>query len=110
MTLPHSAVTLEEAKKHLRIDHDLDDEYIAQLCEACTRQCEHELERSIFGESGLAETVADVPKGIKIWVLLHVGTLYENRDSGSVAQVTESPYLFALIQPYKCYGSINDPA
>ena len=50
---PLSAVTLEEAKQHLRVEHNLDDAYIMSLCQAYTIVAEHEMGRPIFGEGGL---------------------------------------------------------
>ena len=45
-----------------------------------------------------------VPAGIKSWILLRVGALYENREEVSVAQrvtVQELPYADALLDPYR---------
>lgn len=43
-----SGVTLEEAKRHFRVDHSEDDYLIASLCLACTQMAEHELQRGII--------------------------------------------------------------
>lgn len=49
----------------------------------------------------------DVPAGIKSWILLRVGALYENREEVSVATrvtVQELPYVDALLDPYRIMG------
>ncbi|MGY6256545.1 head-tail connector protein [Paraburkholderia caledonica] len=50
---------------------------------------------------------ADVPAGIKSWILLRVGALYENREEVSVATrvtVQELPYVDTLLDPYRIMG------
>jgi uncharacterized phiE125 gp8 family phage protein len=45
-----------------------------------------------------------VPDGIRSWMLLRVGALYENREEVSVAQrvtVQELPYVDGLLDPYR---------
>lgn len=45
-----------------------------------------------------------VPDGIRSWMLLRVGALYENREEVSVAQrvtVQELPYVSGLLDPYR---------
>ncbi len=105
--VPQSAVTLEEAKKHLRVEHSLDDDYIMSLCVAYTDVAAHNLERPIFGEGGLADSVEDVPPSVKFWVLLHVGTLYENRESAGTTELKIQPHVAGLLIPYKIWGRIN---
>lgn len=49
----------------------------------------------------------DVPAGIKSWILLRVGALYENREEVSVATrvtVQELPYVDTLLDPYRIMG------
>lgn len=49
----------------------------------------------------------DVPAGIKTWMLLRVGALYENREEVSVATrvtVQELPYVDTLLDPYRIMG------
>lgn len=51
--------------------------------------------------------VADVPAGIKSWILLRVGALFENREEASVAYrvtVQELPYVNTLLDPYRIMG------
>lgn len=45
-----------------------------------------------------------VPESIKRWMLLHVGSMYENRESvatGRGITVTPMPFIDALIEPYR---------
>lgn len=47
---------------------------------------------------------ADVPAGIKRWMLLRIGALYENREELVVAQrvvVSELPFVDGLLDPYR---------
>lgn len=48
-------------------------------------------------------TPAQVPSGIKAWILMRVGALYENREEVSVGQritVQELPFVAGLLDPY----------
>ena len=47
-------------------------------------------------------TAADVPQAIKAWILLHVGHLYENRESTMPGiSITPLPFLDSLLDPYR---------
>lgn len=101
-----SAVTLAEAKDHLRVDHDAEDGLIEALCLACTQAAEHELLQPIItreGAEGLAEDADGVPAGIKQWILLHVGHFYENRAAASASTLNVLPHLDGLLAPWKVY-------
>nr|DAH64522.1 MAG TPA: Head Tail Connector Protein [Caudoviricetes sp.] len=101
-----SAVTLEEAKAHLRVDHDTDDELIKALCLSCTQMAEHILQRALItrdGVQGYGTSPNDVPKAIKQWILLHVGFFYENRQAASSGVSTPIPRLDALLDPFRTW-------
>lgn len=49
----------------------------------------------------------DVPEGIKTWMLLRIGSLFENREEVSVAYrvtVQALPYVDTLLDPYRIMG------
>lgn len=98
-----SAVSLEEAKRQLRIEHDLEDVYIESLCVACTEMCEHEILRPIVGtsEEALADSESDVPASVKAWILLHVAELYRNREATTESELKPLPYLGALLDRHR---------
>lgn len=101
-----SCVTYEEAKQHLRVDHDFEKELIMSLCKACTEMAEHEMQRPILSrdaQTGIADDIAEVPAAVKTYVLLHVATLYENRASGLDKELKPSPFLKFLLDPYRTW-------
>lgn len=101
-----SAVTLEDAKQHLRVEHTADDKLIEALCLACTQMAEHELGRAIVsreGAEGFGTDASAVPAAIRQWVLLHVGAFYENRQAQTAGQLFPIPRLFALLDPYRTW-------
>ncbi|MFM0326088.1 head-tail connector protein [Caballeronia glebae] len=52
-------------------------------------------------------SAADVPAGIKSWILLRVATLYENREEVAIVtrgQVHDLPYVDQLLDPYRIQG------
>jgi uncharacterized phiE125 gp8 family phage protein len=54
--------------------------------------------------AGYGATPADVPAGIRQWLLLRVGTLYENREEVAIltrGKVEPLPYVDALLDPYR---------
>ena len=64
-------VTVNEAKVHLRIEHNEEDAYIADLIEQAQTAAEDYCRVSFNDES---------PQPVKLAVLLMVGFYYENRD------------------------------
>ena len=65
-------VTVEEAKAHLRIQHDDEDDYITSLIEQSQATAEDYC-RVTFDEKA--------PQAVRLAVLLMVSHYYENRDN-----------------------------
>ena len=102
-----SAVTLEEAKAHLRVDDESEDALIAALCLACTQMAEHELQRPLItreGSEGFGDSPSDVPQGIRQWILLHVGHYFEHREAATPTNYQALPYLGALLDPWRVWS------
>lgn len=61
-------ITLAEAKKHLRVEHDVDDTLIGALIAAAREQAEHELGRALVTQTWSrvldAFPVAEIPLGM----------------------------------------------
>lgn len=101
-----SAVTLEEAKAHLRVDHGEDDSLIGSLCLACTQMAEHELQRPLItreGSEGYGSEPGDVPAAIRQWILLHVAYFYEDRSVAAEGTKSVIPRLSALLDPFRTW-------
>lgn len=101
-----SAVTLEEAKAHLRVDHGEDDSLIESLCLACTQMAEHELQRPLItreGCEGYGSEPRDVPAAIRQWILLHVAYFYEDRSAATDGAKSVIPRLGALLDPFRTW-------
>ena len=101
-----SAVTLEDAKLHLRVDHSEDDTLIEALCLSATQMAEHELQRGLItreGVVGYGVNPEDVPAAIRQWILLQVAHLYEQRQATSVGALMPLPRLYALLDPFRTW-------
>lgn len=89
-------VTLEEAKKHLIIEHNEDDNYINDLIDVA--------ECSIFNYCNWTYYTNPIPQPIKQAALLIVGNLYTNREPVSFSTAYKIPYTVDfLIAPYIKY-------
>lgn len=87
-----TTVTLEEAKLHMRVDHDDEDGYFQVLIAAA--------------ETHVAKFLGDslpdpMPAPIKAAVLLLVGDLYENRERQGDRTLTEGTAYAMLLAPYR---------
>lgn len=54
--------------------------------------------------AGYGDTSAAIPEGIKHWILLRTGTLYENREEVAVinkGKVEPLPFIDGLLDPYR---------
>lgn len=101
-----SAVTLEDAKLHLRVDHCEDDSLIEALCLSATQMAEHELQRGLItreGTVGYGDEPSDVPAAIRQWILIQVAHYYEHREATVEGAVTHLPKLHALLDPFRTW-------
>ncbi|WP_304423145.1 head-tail connector protein, partial [Turicimonas muris] len=99
-----SAVTLDEAKAYLRVDHDSDDSLIEALALACTQLCEHEILHGIVdrdGTDGFSVDVEHVPQAIKTWILVRLAERYEVREGATSQELKPVPWVDALLDPYR---------
>lgn len=87
-----TAVTLDEAKLHLRVDHDVEDDYLLGLILAA------ETHVSMYLGDDLPEPM---PAPVKAAVLLLVGDLYENRERQGDRSLTEGTAYALLLSPYR---------
>lgn len=87
-----TTVTLDEAKLHMRVDHDDEDQYIEGLILAA------ETHIGMY----LGENLPDpMPAPVKAAVLLLVGDLYENRERQGDRTLTEGTAYALLLAPYR---------
>lgn len=102
-------ITLDDAKLHLRVDHDEDDDYIASLIDAARTFIARDLARNLY-DAGAAIPADDL-YGIPISADLQhaarllVGNWYEHREAATDAAKTEVPHAYwRLVQHYRLYG------
>ena len=69
---PEPVVSIDEVKRHCRIDHDADNAEIENMIAAATEQANH-----LCG----VEFGVNAPKAVKQWVLMRAGFMYENRTA-----------------------------
>jgi len=112
-----SLITLDEAKLHLRIDHDFDDADIQLKLDAAEEQAINFLERQVYAtddelkQAVLSNKAGDRPilvnSSFKSAVLLLLGHLYENREETSIANSSNVKYGFErLLNPYRIHIGI----
>lgn len=73
-------VLVDSAKKHLRIDDNIEDEYIGDLVMAAEGAIEDMLGRPLLGEGGWADE-ASIPANVVHAIKLAIGELYANREA-----------------------------
>ncbi|SDI79633.1 head-tail connector protein [Pseudomonas abietaniphila] len=87
-----TTVTLDEAKLHLRVDHEAEDNYLEGLILAA------ETHISTFLGDDWPEPM---PAPVKAAVLLLVGDLYENRERQADRALNENRTYSLLLAPYR---------
>lgn len=91
---------LEDLKKHLNVEHNEDDCYISQLGDVAEQALANQLCQPL--EDVLVE--GQLPSPLLQALRLHVGTLYNNRESVVGGNVHELPMGYDyLITAYKQY-------
>jgi uncharacterized phage protein (predicted DNA packaging) len=83
-------LSLAEAKKHLRVEFDDDDELIGNLITASREYAEGFLNRKLVAAEEGAEPPV-VPQKWKQAMLLLIGHWYEHRESVNAGGLTEIP-------------------
>lgn len=99
-----AVVTLDEAKAHLRIDHDAEDELIGTYLAAATQSAADFIHRPIPWTDGEGAPV-EVPAPVKAAILLILGDLYEHREGRFVGTTpVDNPAVQMLLWPYRMQG------
>ncbi len=92
-------VSLEEAKRHLYVEHNEDDEYIFSLIETAEENLSDLINRPLWDVEKSGEKL---PAPLKHCVLLLIGNLYANREGTRVGKVQQVPYTLAnLYMPFR---------
>ena len=87
-------ITLEQAKAHLRITHDDEDEAILAMIYAAEAAALDYLNLDAFDSNG-------TPSPVQAAILLQVGDLYENRERQADRQLYGSQTYERLLNPYR---------
>ena len=96
-------VTTEDLKKHLNVDHDEDDDYIAELETVAESSVQTYLQRPLYEYKGCGSD-ATIP-AIRHAIRLLVGMWYANREPVAFASATELPFTVnALLIPLKNFN------
>jgi hypothetical protein len=91
-----SITTLAEAKAHLRVIDNDEDELIQSYIDAAEAHVRNYLERPL---EPWTDEVGTAPQNIKQAILLVVGDFYENREARFVGTIqTNNPAFEALLQ------------
>ena len=99
-------MTVEDLKKHLNIDHDEDDAYIAELISVAEDAVETYINRPI---SEFVDAEGKVKPAIRHACRLLVGTYYANRESVVYSTPSELPDgVVALLLPLRRFVSPSD--
>lgn len=105
-----SIITLATAKAHLRVDHTDEDALITLYLSAATRAAAEYLCRPIYATANdqlFAEdqTGVLVNDAIRAAVLLHLGTLYRDREATGDKPTTELAMgAKHLLDPFRVHG------
>ena len=91
-------LTLEEVKRHCRIDHNDEDALLLALIDTAIGAI------ADFLNMDAADLVVAVPAPVKSAALLLVGALYENRESMGERPFHKNPAFEMLLAPYRAYA------
>lgn len=94
-----AAVTLAEAKLHLRVINNLENSLIQLYLDAAEAWVADYIDDPIPGASNSPPDPA--PTNIKAAILLVVGDLYENREGASEKEIKKNPAVERLLFPFR---------
>lgn len=93
-------ISLAEAKLHARVDSSLEDSLIQTMIVAARQAAEARCHRGMTVE----DWPEGVPEQIKIWMLIQVATLYENREAFTEGKVYRLDHVDGLLDAYVVPG------
>lgn len=98
-------ITLTEMKNYLRVSHEEDDEYIADLINAAKEDADNYLNNPFEDSEG---EELDIPSTVKRWVMARVARQYERRVEGLSSEsisglnsITWGKEEYSAIQQYR---------
>ena len=95
-------LTIDDVKKHLYIDHDDDNRYIADLITVAEDAVKTDLNLNSLSE--LEDETGMLPASVIQAMLLLIGTLYANRESVTYGTPHTVPHSYEfLISLYRNY-------
>lgn len=100
-------ISLSLAKSHLRVDIDHDDTIIGLFIVAARENAQNYLNRPIpWMDDSSPPAPVPVPSAVVAAMLLDVGSMYENRESGVIGGTVSENYAWIrLLTPYRiCMG------
>lgn len=92
-------LTLPEAKKHLNVDHDEDDDFIVEILDVAEDFLSNLLHRPLYA---VEESDGALPPALRHALRMIVARLYADREGYRSGRMTELPFTIpALISPYR---------
>ena len=101
-------LTLEQIKKHLNIDADFteDDNYLLALGDVAEQVVKMHVDDNL--QLLAANNGGDLPAPLLHAMLLHIGSLYQSRETNSLSSLTTVPFAYDyMLSLYKNYKSTN---
>lgn len=96
-------ITLDQAKQHLRVMHDMDDAYIEGLIPTAYRLIADEIDRELTEDICLTPS-GDLSEGLQHAAKLVIGDLYQNREAQQTEQLHMNHALDRLLSKYRKWG------
>jgi uncharacterized phage protein (predicted DNA packaging) len=88
-------LTLQQVKKHLYIDHNDDDQYLADLITVAEDAVKTDL--NISSLSDIEDNAGMLPASVIQAMLLLIGTLYANRESVTYGTPNAVPHAYQYL-------------
>ena len=88
-------ISLDDIKRHLIIDHNEDDQYLADLETVAEDAVRRDL--NLYSLSEIEDETGMLPASVIQAMLLLIGTLYANRESISYGQAHPVPHSYQYL-------------